>query len=225
MYNIPRSRVLCQNVLLLLFFIPSYFCQLMDGLEYLHSRGVIHKDIKPSNLLLSTDGTLKISDFGVAEVLDRFAPDDAITTSQGTPAFQPPEVASGLEASFPGFKLDVWSSGVTLFNFVTGTYPFNGDNVFLVFKSIVEDELELPVDDLLSDSLRQLLTGMLNKNYAQRLSVAQVKRHEWMLDKSKGILAKVFEDAVCIPTVEGDEFKSMTVIPYLEDLHFLNEEN
>ena len=65
-----------------------YFCQLIEGLEYLHSHRVIHKDIKPGNLLLDTTGVLKIADFGVAELLDRFAPDDTCRTSQGTPAFQ-----------------------------------------------------------------------------------------------------------------------------------------
>uniref|UniRef100_S4RSP0 non-specific serine/threonine protein kinase n=1 Tax=Petromyzon marinus TaxID=7757 RepID=S4RSP0_PETMA len=91
----------------------GYFSQLVDGLEYLHSQGIVHKDIKPGNLLLTTEGTLKISDLGVAEIYPHVNKLTAFWTSQGSPAFQPPEIANGLE-TFSGFKVDIWSSGVTL---------------------------------------------------------------------------------------------------------------
>lgn len=98
------------------FIIPSlyrYFIQVINGLEYLHSKGVVHKDIKPGNLLLTTAGVVKITDFGVAEELDHFCKDDICSTCQGSPAFQPPEIASGKD-SWSGFKADIWAAGVTL---------------------------------------------------------------------------------------------------------------
>ena len=195
-----------------------YFCQLIDGLEYLHCHRVIHKDIKPGNLLLHTTGILKIADFGVAELLDQFAPDDTCKTSQGTPAFQPPEIANGL-AEFPGFKVDVWSCGVTLYNFVSGSYPFEGDTIFRLFENIGKGEFTVPQQDV-NPVLESLIRGMLATDFNDRFSILQIRAHDWFKKKHPVTAPPV---TVTPRDSENDPMMSTTVIPYLFDLHFGNE--
>uniref|UniRef100_A0A4W3I820 non-specific serine/threonine protein kinase n=1 Tax=Callorhinchus milii TaxID=7868 RepID=A0A4W3I820_CALMI len=197
----------------------GYFCQLIDGLEYLHSQGIVHKDIKPGNLLLTTDGTLKISDLGVAEALHPFAEDDTCRTSQGSPAFQPPEIANGLD-TFSGFKVDIWSAGVTLYNITTGLYPFEGDNIYKLFENIGKGDYTIPEEcgPLLADLLR----GMLEYDPVKRFSIQQIRQHNWFRKKHAQM-----ETPVPIPPSPEtkDKWRSMTVVPYLEDLHGYNDED
>ena len=193
-----------------------YFCQLTDGLEYLQSNRIVHKDIKPGNLLLDTAGVLKIADFGVAEMLDLFAPDDMIRTSQGTPAFQPPEIANGIE-HFPGFKIDIWSSGITLFNFVTGDYPFEGNTIFRLFENIGKGVFDVPRSDV-DPVLESLIRGMLAREFVDRFNLKQVREHDWCRKRYP-----CNAPPVTVKPRDDDPHLSTTVIPYLFDLHFESE--
>ncbi|XP_054548985.1 serine/threonine-protein kinase STK11 isoform X1 [Talpa occidentalis] len=197
----------------------GYFCQLVDGLEYLHSQGIVHKDIKPGNLLLTTSGTLKISDLGVAEALHPFAEDDTCRTSQGSPAFQPPEIANGLD-TFSGFKVDIWSAGVTLYNITTGLYPFEGDNIYKLFENIGKGDYTIPGD--CGPPLSDLLKGMLEYEPAKRFSLQQIRQHSWFRKKHPPA-----EEPVPIPPSADckDRWRGMTVVPYLEDLHGCADED
>ncbi|XP_077302270.1 lkb1/serine/threonine kinase 11 isoform X1 [Arctopsyche grandis] len=190
-----------------------YFSQLVDGLEYLHSQGVVHKDIKPGNLLLTLDHTLKISDFGVAEALDMFSAGDICHTAQGSPAFQPPEIANGAD-EFSGCKVDIWSSGVTLYNLTTGLYPFEGDNIYKLFECIGRAEYTFP--EGLGEPLETLLSGMLHRDPESRFSIPEIRREAWMQRKPP----RHGDNWVPIPALHGDELHDMTVLPYLEEYHY-----
>ncbi|CAH1721700.1 hypothetical protein AGLY_007763 [Aphis glycines] len=189
----------------------NYFSQLINGLEYLHSRGIIHKDIKPGNLLLTLDETLKISDFGTAEALSPFDPEGICASSQGSPAFQPPEIANGAD-EYSGFKIDIWSSGVTLYNLVTGEYPFEGDNVYRLFEAIGKCNIQIP--SFVTEPLRSLLVGMLKKDPKKRFTLRTIQTHPWFVCRHPRTSEKV-----PFPPLRGDFMHNMTVLPYLFNYH------
>ncbi|XP_076063425.1 serine/threonine-protein kinase Chk1-like [Oratosquilla oratoria] len=103
----------------------SYFHQMIEGVEYLHARGVAHRDLKPDNLLLTKDGVLKIADFGLAAIFMVDGKELELEGRFGTRAYMAPEVVRDRVSSYLGPPIDLWSCGVTLIYMITGDLPWD----------------------------------------------------------------------------------------------------
>ena len=118
--------------------------QLLAGLAHAHARGVVHRDLKSSNVIVSSQGVLKITDFGIALLLR-----DSTTTivpAAGTPAFMSPEQVACLPVDH---RTDLWSWGVVMYQMLTGRLPFSGDNRHVLFEAITSRDA-VAVDTLRS---------------------------------------------------------------------------
>ena len=147
--------------------------QLLNALEFAHSRGVVHRDIKPSNLIVTNQGILKVADFGIARV-DRT---DLTMAGMliGTPLYMSPEQCRGLEVDA---RSDLFSSGVVLYELLTGEKPFRGNMETITYKICHEDpeppsrisKLQLPI------AVDQLIATALAKDPASRFQDAHAFR-------------------------------------------------
>jgi tRNA A-37 threonylcarbamoyl transferase component Bud32 len=139
--------------------------QMAEGLAYAHGRGVIHRDFKPANVILSDDGTVKITDFGLAKIAQSSV-HTQVGSLLGSPAYMSPEQTQGKAVDAYS---DIYSAGVTIYEMISGRIPFTGD-----FESIIAQKLTqspVPLSDLNGDvpkRLKHLVFQMLAKESHRR---------------------------------------------------------
>jgi serine/threonine protein kinase len=130
---------------------------------------IIHRDIKPGNLLLTKDGQLKVADFGVSYMYD--GEDDTVQSSAGTAAFLAPEICSGQGAS--GKMVDLWATGVTLYMMLTGHVPFIAPTLPEIYDKIKNEAIVIP--DGVNPAAADLIMRLLHKDPALRLTTKEAK--------------------------------------------------
>ncbi|GJJ09162.1 hypothetical protein Clacol_003384 [Clathrus columnatus] len=159
------------------------FAQLISGVSYIHSKKIVHRDLKLENLLLDRSRNVIITDFGFANRFEHRA-DDLMQTSCGSPCYAAPELVIS-EGLYVGSAVDIWSCGVILYAMLAGYLPFDddpanpeGDNINLLYKYIVNTPLTFP--DYISPEARDLLSQMLVPDPKHRASLDEIKKHRWL---------------------------------------------
>eukprot|EP01004_Peranema_trichophorum_P002870 NODE_1897_length_1763_cov_50.985976_g1608_i1.p1 GENE.NODE_1897_length_1763_cov_50.985976_g1608_i1~~NODE_1897_length_1763_cov_50.985976_g1608_i1.p1 ORF type:complete len:518 (+),score=110.10 NODE_1897_length_1763_cov_50.985976_g1608_i1:82-1635(+) len=186
--------------------LKKYIVAISHGLQYLHDKGIIHRDVKPENILVDRLDHAKLADFGVSAITGE---SDILTHTEGSPAFMPPEEYANRPVS--GAKADIWSFGVTIYAMAFGHLPFRAKDMKELADLILNTEPQYP-DDAEPD-LVDLLQQMLDKSDETRISIVDILQHPFVED---------------IRTVKGQAVETVKLSIGLEklqpDLDFYSEE-
>ena len=177
----PHSKEKCRR----------WFRDLVMAIEYLHERGILHRDIKPDNLLLTENDTLKVVDFGVSEMFDKGS-EMMTSKSTGSPAFTPPELCVPKHGKVSGKAVDIWSMGISLYCLRFGRLPFEHAGIFDLFEAIRNDEPQLSSDPEESQ-FNDLMRKILNKSPQSRINMREIRTHPWVTQNGTNPLPQ-YED-------------------------------
>ncbi|MBT8380874.1 MAG: protein kinase [Ignavibacteria bacterium] len=182
--------------------IKSISLQIAGGLEFAHKKGIVHRDIKSSNIMITNDNNIKIMDFGLAKINGGTEVTKTGSTL-GTVAYMSPEQTRGVEVDH---RTDIWSFGVVLYEMLTGELPFKGSYDQAIIYSILNEEPEPFETNENDQTIKKIIQRALQKNRDERyLSVA-----ETISDLESG---NVSED-VLINKDEIKEIKRLAVLPF-----------
>ncbi len=151
--------------------------QVCQGLEHAHAKGIIHRDIKPGNLMLTRYGRVKITDFGLAKLTQEGASHHTVAESLlGTPLYMSPEQAYGESVDM---RSDLFSLGTVLYEMLTGEQPFLSDSCVAIINNIINNKIKPPswFDADLPEEIDNMALTALEKNRAARYqSAAELRR-------------------------------------------------
>ncbi|XP_062372174.1 serine/threonine-protein kinase MARK2 isoform X2 [Sardina pilchardus] len=149
------------------------FRQIVSAVQYCHQKCIVHRDLKAENLLLDADMNIKIADFGFS---NEFTVGNKLDTFCGSPPYAAPELFQGKK--YDGPEVDVWSLGVILYTLVSGSLPFDGQNLKELRERVLRGKYRIPF--YMSTDCENLLKKFLILNPSKRGSLEQIMKDRWM---------------------------------------------
>uniref|UniRef100_A0A672R910 MAP/microtubule affinity-regulating kinase 3 n=1 Tax=Sinocyclocheilus grahami TaxID=75366 RepID=A0A672R910_SINGR len=149
------------------------FRQIVSAVQYCHQKCIVHRDLKAENLLLDADMNIKIADFGFS---NEFTLGNKLDTFCGSPPYAAPELFQGKK--YDGPEVDVWSLGVILYTLVSGSLPFDGQNLKELRERVLRGKYRIPF--YMSTDCENLLKKFLILNPTKRGSLEQIMKDRWM---------------------------------------------
>jgi len=170
------------------------FRQIVSAVQYMHQKRIVHRDLKAENLLLDSEMNIKIADFGFS---NEFTPGTKLDTFCGSPPYAAPELFQGKK--YDGPEVDVWSLGVILYTLVSGSLPFDGQNLKELRERVLRGKYRIPF--YMSTDCENLLKRFLVLNPLKRGVLSNIMNERWMNIKH--------EDDPLKPFVEPDPNESI----------------
>uniref|UniRef100_A0A668AQQ1 MAP/microtubule affinity-regulating kinase 3 n=1 Tax=Myripristis murdjan TaxID=586833 RepID=A0A668AQQ1_9TELE len=149
------------------------FRQIVSAVHYCHQKNIVHRDLKAENLLLDADSNVKIADFGFS---NEFTMGSKLDTFCGSPPYAAPELFQGKK--YDGPEVDIWSLGVILYTLVSGSLPFDGQNLKELRERVLRGKYRVPF--YMSTDCEGILRRFLVLNPAKRCTLEQIMTDKWM---------------------------------------------
>ncbi|EAR92910.2 Serine/Threonine kinase domain protein (macronuclear) [Tetrahymena thermophila SB210] len=153
------------------------FAQILEGIEFLHSKNIIYRDLKPENILLDMNGYVKLADFGLSKVLK--SKDQLNYTFCGSHEYMAPEM---IQKKGHTFAVDYYSLGVLLYELVAGIPPFSSDNKTDLLEKALTKEVKFPPKQFssqLQDFIKQLMIKDPTKRLGAKSGISEIRKHPW----------------------------------------------
>jgi len=176
-----------------------YAAEIISAITYLHTRGIVYRDLKPENVLLARDGHVVVTDFGLAK--EGLHGEQRTETRAGTPEYLAPEVIKGEKYTK---SVDWWAVGILVYEMLTGAPPFFDSDIQKLFHKITAGELHIP--DTLSEDAGDFLSKLLTRDTSKRLSEpSKIVAHPWFKNIDFGKLEAKEIPPPFVPKVATDD--------------------